>query len=181
MKWNYKIISINTKNVHMKELFKGIKNAVVVLSLTVFALNVNAQSNSTMNGLDVECLGVEMDGSQTLRAMGTGRKKSDAVEQAKKNAVNAVLFTGINAGLNMCDVRPLVSEVNARDKYEDYFNAFFKDGGEYLKYVSMKDKKFFSNSKKKDKIGATYRITVRVLRSQLKLKLREDGILSNNY
>ena len=51
----------------------------------------------------IECLGVEGDGSQTLRVTGTGRNITDAKEQAKKDAVMAVIFDGI---------RDIVSDIN---------------------------------------------------------------------
>ena len=50
---------------------------------SVFSLAANAQFEK----FETECLGIEGDGSQTLRAWGTGRNRADAVEQAKKNAV----------------------------------------------------------------------------------------------
>ena len=83
-----------------------------------------------------ECLGVELDGSQTLRAWGTGKNKKDAIEQAKKNAIHDILFQGIHDGQSKCSVKPLLTEVNAADKYEDYFNAFFQDKGSYQTFVS---------------------------------------------
>ena len=71
-----------------------------------------------------ECLGVELDGSQTLKAWGNGRNRQDAVDQAKKNAIRDVIFKGIRDGKSECNTKPLVFEVNAQDKYEDYFNVF---------------------------------------------------------
>ena len=35
---------------------------------------------------DTECIGVEGDGSQTVKGWGSGRNREDAVEQAKKMA-----------------------------------------------------------------------------------------------
>lgn len=128
-----------------------------------------------------ECLGVELDGSQTLRVWGIGRNKNDAVEQAKKNAVRAVIFKGIHDGQAGCNTKPLVFEANAEEKYEDYFNAFFADNGEYSKYVSMEDEKrtFFKKDKEKQKSQhfVKYGITVRVLRQELKRKLETDNII----
>ena len=46
----------------------------------------------------IECMGVELDGSQTLRVWALGRNKVDALEQAKKNAVREVIFKGIRNG-----------------------------------------------------------------------------------
>ena len=129
-----------------------------------------------------ECLGVELDGSQTLRVWGVGKNKADAVEQAKKDAVRAVCFKGIRGGLSGCNTRPVIYEVNAEEKYEDYFNAFFKDHGEYSRYVSMKDEKridLFKKDKEKEnsKHFVKYGITVRVLRHELKKRFENDNIL----
>lgn len=136
-----------------------------------------AQSVASFHERPVECLGVELDGSQTLRSMGSGNTKSDAVEQAKKNAVWAVIFEGIRQGKAGCDMRPLLNEVNAKEKYEEYFNRFFADGGEYKKYVSMEDEKRRSKDKSKNKYYKNYTITVRVLRSELKARLKQDNVL----
>ena len=168
MSFNFKIIGI---------MFKKEFTFALIVFLSMSVSRVDAQMNSSLFGMQVECLGVELDGSQTVRVLGTGRNRADAIEQAKKNAVNAVLFTGIRGGKGGCDARPLISEVNAREKYEEYFNIFFMDKGEYMKYVSMEDKRRGSSVKSKTKNEKMYRITVRVLRSELKSRLKADGIL----
>jgi len=154
----------------------NIKNLLSLLLLSAaFAVPTMAQNSFTQ--YETECLGVELDGSQTLRSWAFGRNKKDAVEQVKKQAVYDVIFNGIRSNGRGCDMRPLVSEANAKDKYEEYFNIFFTDKGEYLKYVSMKDTKIGSKVKKKNKLGVKYGVTVRVLRSELKKRLKDDGIL----
>lgn len=155
----------------------------IVATMIFCSHNILGQTTtSAYYEYDAECLGVELDGSQTLRTWGVGRNKKDAVEQAKKNAVRVVLFKGIHGGLSGCNTKPVVFEVNAEEKYEDYFNVFFMDGGEYLKYVSMKDEKrinIFKKDKEKEKSQhfVKYGITVRVLRSELKKRLTDDNIL----
>ena len=104
------------------------------LLLLVFAGCSSKKSVSSYHSFESECLGVELDGSETLRAWGRGKNRTDAIEQAKKNAVRDVLFKGVAAGSRECSVRPLVTEVNAQERYAYYFNDFFRDGGEYLKY-----------------------------------------------
>lgn len=107
------------------------------LLLLILAGCSSKKSVSSYHSFESECLGVELDGSETLRAWGRGKNRTDAIEQAKKNAVRDVLFKGVVAGSRECSVRPLVTEVNAQERYASYFNDFFRDGGEYLKYVSM--------------------------------------------
>lgn len=127
-----------------------------------------------------ECLGSELDGSITVKAWGNGRDYSDACEQAMKNAVSDVLFKGIIEGKDECSPRPLVPEVNARQKHEVYFNRFFADGGEFRKYVSLKDERA-TDRPKRDRMDArqsvTHGVVLRILCAELKNKLIEDGIL----
>ena len=152
---------------------------LIAVGLIVGTTAVQAQRRATYQKQAIECMGVEGDGSQTLRVTGTSRNKADAVEQAKKDAVMAVIFDGIRGGLQGCDSRPLINELDARDKYDEYFNIFFMDKGEYTKYVSLEDRKLRSNDKSKNKYFKNYRLTVRVLRSELKARLKADGVIKN--
>ena len=125
----------------------------------------------------IDCLGTEGDGSQTLRVTGIGKNKADAIEQAKKDAVAAVIFEGIHGGMSGCETRPLTYERDARRNHEDYFDVFFRDNGMYSQFVTFDDRKIRSNTKVKNKAFKSYRVTVRVLRPELKRRLQEDGII----
>ena len=74
-------------------------------------------------------------------------------------------------------MRPLVNEANARERYQEYFNRFFADNGPYKQYVSLRDTKKRSGNKVKDKLGYSYDLTVRVLRSELEARLRQDNVI----
>lgn len=127
---------------------------------------------------DTECIGKEMDGSLTLRVWGTGRNRTDALEQAKKQAVYDVLFRGVTKGNTDYNMRPVMTEVNARERYQDYFDIFFMDRGEYLKYISMEDKRAGSTRViKRNFRDVTVGVTVRVLVPQLRARLKADGLL----
>ncbi len=158
-----------------------LKSILVLLSTLIGISNLSAQKNAGGNyTFETECFGVELDGSQTLKAWGNGRNSSDAVEQAKKNAVRDVIFKGIQNGKSECNRSALLLEANAQTKYEDYFFKFFADGGEYSKYVNQKDEKIvdkISRDKKKARESVTKGVLVRVLRNELKQKLKADGIL----
>jgi len=159
------------------------KNTKIIYSLLLAFFITFSVSGQKVNGnynYKTSCVDVESDGSQTLLAWGKGRNRSDAVEQAKKNAVSDVLFSGIIDGNSACSKRPLLAEVNAREKYEDYFNAFFSDGGEYKNFVSLRDERIgnkLSRDRKKTSESVTNGLVVRVLRAELKAKLIADNII----
>ncbi len=155
---------------------------IAISIFTLFSLSVHAQvGNSARVEFETQCLGVEEDGSQTLRAWGFGRKKKDAVEQAMKNAVRDVLFKGIKEGMDGCNMRPMITEVNARERYADYFNKFFADGGKYKSFVSLKDEnKKKSRESVKSSLGTRWSVTVRILCPKLREQLIKDKIIPQN-
>lgn len=153
------------------------KRFILSLCLALSCTLALAQTQTVYARSSIRCLGVELDGSQTLRVQGYGRNKADAKEQAMKNAVWAVVFDGIRDGVQGCNMRPLVTEVNAAERYEDYFNLFFADGGAYKEYVSLQDTKRRSGGRSKDKLGYAYDLTIRVLRPQLKARLKADNVI----
>lgn len=154
--------------------------ALLFVAIGTLFVGCAEKSVATYYTYKTECMGVELDGSQTLKAWGNGRNRMDAVEQAKKNAVRDVIFKGITDGKKDCNMKPIVFEVNAQQKYENYFNAFFADGGEYKNYISLKDERIFdkiSRDKKRTSESVTHGLIVRVLRAELQQKLKQDGII----
>ena len=153
------------------------KTLLTMIALLLMAC-ASAQTQPAFARTSIRCMGVELDGSQTLRVQGYGRNRFDAKEQAMKNAVRDVLFKGIRSGMEGCDMRPMITEVNARERYAEYFNKFFADGGKYKNYVSLKDE----NTKKsresvKSSLGTRWSITVRILCPKLRERLVKDKIL----
>lgn len=125
-----------------------------------------------------ELIGIEYDGSITMRVWGKGSDRKDAVEQAHKEAVHAVIFNGIAAnGKQVSLTKPLILEPNAQDKYRPFFNEFFADRGAYARFVTNEDTKKGSNIGQKSKVQVKYGVTVRVLRSELEQYLIDEGIL----
>jgi hypothetical protein len=150
---------------------------VACCTLPFFILgSCNPQKQSSgYYSFETECLGVELDGSQTLKAWGKGSSKKDAVEQARKNAVRDVLFKGIRKGSPECSLKPLIVNVSTKEEFEQYFALFFTDGGSYTSFVSNKD-----HTKVEKHVAGSqvvYGVTVRVLRSKLKQQLIMDNIL----
>ena len=128
---------------------------------------------------EVSCLGTELDGSVTVESFGMGRNKADASEQAKKNAVLAVLFKGIKIGVGNCNSDALVISPNGQEKYEDFFGLFFKDNGPYMQFVSLKDERIGNKLKrnvKKSEEMQQRKVVVRVDRLGLKRYLKENNI-----
>ena len=153
----------------------------MLIALTTVSTSFAQQQHTAANyNIETECMGVELDGSQTVKAWGRGKDRKDAVEQARKNAVRDVIFKGIRKGNSECNMKPLIIEVQAAEKYEDYFFEFFADGGKYAQFVSDVDESLFPKIKKDRRAQGSevsYGVIIRVLRQKLKKQLKEDNIL----
>jgi hypothetical protein len=152
---------------------------VITAVLIGSSCSSNKSSLSAFYSSETECLGTEYDGTLTLRVWGEGNTRNDAIEQAKKQAVHDVIFKGITRGVSDFHMRPLLTESNAEENHQDYFSVFFRDKGDYSKYVNFKDEK--SNSRQKVSNRQVYKVgvTVRLLSSELKERLKADGLIKN--
>lgn len=151
-----------------------------VLAITITSCSDTQAKGAGNYSYETECLGVEHDGSQTVRGWGSGRNRTDAIEQAKKNGLSSVLFKGIRSNKG-CNAKPILFDSNIREKKEDYFNAFFIDGGTYKEFITVEDGSDLHPSvlegRKKAGDQVTYGVIIRIQRALLKERMIKDGIL----
>ena len=124
---------------------------------------------------EAECLGSGRDGVIRVKAWGYGRNTDEAVEQAKRNAVQDVLFKGVKAGQAGCPSNPIVP--GGIDKAPDYFREFFKDGGDYLRYISLSGDGSI-RAEDRIRVGRLYKIGVFVVvdHRRLRQRMQDDGL-----
>lgn len=128
------------------------------------------------SGFNVECIGIDPSGWLMLRSWGNGINKDKAIEQAKRRAVETVVFSGITSNNDSYKRRPLVTEVNARERHEDYFDSFFADGGAFNDYVKLEEKRT-SRIKSANSSMEAWGVVVIVNRSGLKQHLEAANII----
>jgi hypothetical protein len=156
------------------------KKIFIIVFVCLFCTLMSCNTSNKLGAYytyETECLGTELDGSYTLKAWGIGRNAVDAFEQARKNAIRDVIFKGITKGKNDCQIKPILFEVNAYDKYRDYFNKFFADKGTYNKYVNYKDKRAGSSKRQRTDAEIKKGVIVRVKYAELRERLIQDNIL----
>lgn len=110
--------------------------------LSCFGLHGQSARESKMAGYtidnyEVECLGTGKNGTELFKIWGYGKKPDDAVIQAKRNAVHAIIFKGIATGIQGCSNVPLIKDINIESENAEFFKDFFDKDGEYLRYVEI--------------------------------------------
>jgi len=149
---------------------------LTTLILVFFSCSTTSSSGNkkmagyVMGNYEVECMGTGMDGTQLVKVWGFGTNPEKAAYQARKNAIHAVLFKGINAGKPGCMTRPLVTTPGAEEMHREFFNTFFTDGGRYLNFVSQANDGSLDRiriSSKEYKVGSVVSVRHAALREEL--------------
>lgn len=118
------------------------------------------------------------DGTYVIRTQVRARNAAIAFTDAQRKVVREVIFDGVDAGSNGVEpLKPILFDMNAKYKYEAYFEAFFRDGGEWTKYANLMDKRTGTTTYQRNGLQSIETVTVTVNRSALKDKLIMDGIL----
>ncbi len=160
------------------------KNTLIILVLAILAVTTtDAQSRKERKAMydsnynyEIECLGVGQDGTKLVKIWGYGKKADDAVFEAKKNAVAAVIFRGIPGGRGAA-ATPAILSVDGYEKNMDFFDDFFKAGGMYLSFVnSTTDGMPGGSDRIKMSKGYKVALSASVNYEQLRKYLEEKGI-----
>lgn len=133
----------------------------------------STKSNSAYYTYETECIGSSLNGTQTVKAWGKGLDKKTALENAKKNALNEIIFQGLHKGDRGCQKKPIISEVNARVKYDYYFDRFFSEI--YSGFVTIPKKSKLETSKYEQ--GYLTAVTLSIQIADLKQQLFDDNII----
>lgn len=164
----------------MKNLFSS---AILFLFLTPFfshAQDKKANKDTRQWRYEIEGVGEGREGTYLVKIWSYSRKPNVAIEQAKKNAVHAIIFQGYIGGSRISSQPPLVSDPGIEDSKSDFFDPFFDDGGYYMKYVSVSNDGSVS-AEDRLKVNKEYKIgvIVSVRKDLLRKDLENAGIIKS--
>ena len=132
--------------------------------------------NSDTQKFQYEIEGVNngTQGTYLVKVWTYSASKNANIETCKKNAVHGIIFKGYAGSANARPQRALISNPGAEMDHADYFELFFKDGGEYNKYVTVT-----VGSQEIVKVGKQYKIglVVSVSKDALRKALEQAGVV----
>ena len=158
----------------MKTYFK----ALLIAAVLVAAASCGAKLSQAYYDQKPQIIGTELDGSYAISCWGTGRNSDEAMKELQKQAVYEVVFNGVaSASSNIQSLKPLILTVNAKEKFADWSNKFFADGGQYLKYCSKHDRRTGTSNFVKTANQVRCQGVVSVDVAGLKAMLKESGMI----
>lgn len=158
----------------MKKLFLFVVLCTFVLSL----VSCGPKRSQAYYDQPSQVLSANFDGSYVIRTQVRSKDAVTAFTDAQRKVVKEVIFNGVKAANNgVSDLKPLCFDMNAQEKYEDYWNAFFSDNGPWKQFTNYKDRRAVTTGYERDGRQMVETGTVTVDRAGLKKKLQEDGII----
>ena len=161
-----------------------LKKILSIAILFLFVFSAKAQKKEDKRTMEwryeIECAGIGADGTYLIKVFTYSKKKNLPMEQAKKNAVHAILFKGFpgNNATRCYTQKPLCTNPNIEYEKKEFFDTFFRDGGKYMKYVfDSSDGNVEASDRMK--VGKEYKvgILVSVAKDALRKDMEASGII----
>ena len=157
------------------------KRTILFLAMALTALllaGCGQQRSQAYYDYESKVIQAHNDGSYVIRAWGRSRNAAMSYDVAQIQALQDVIFKGVQpASSNIQPLKPLCFDMNAREKYEDYWTAFFSDNGPWKEFTSYKDRRAVTTHYERDGRQMVETGTVTIDRAALKKKLQADGII----
>lgn len=108
------------------------KFILLFFSLTILILPTFAQKQFAYQ---VECISVESSGSVSVKIWNTKKGKKYSQLQARKDAVHAILFSGVPGSNGCVTQKPILSTPESIETFIKIENDFFSKNGEWSKFT----------------------------------------------
>lgn len=156
------------------------KKLLISIFMCLISLICLADSKSKANKdtnqfrYELECVANATQGRYLVKVWTYSKKKNVAIEQSKKNAVHGIIFKGYTSQGGCVAQRPLVKQAGGQFEHQDYFDLFFQDGGEYMRFVT-----YTEGTQEITKVGKEYKVgvVVSVAKDDLRKTLESAGII----
>ncbi|MFM2293575.1 MAG: hypothetical protein RIS29_3388 [Bacteroidota bacterium] len=136
--------------------------SITVLIIVFITTTLHAGSKPDYTQIwryEIEAVSTGAPGTYLIKVWSYSKKPVLAIEQAKKNAVHAIIFQGYTGRPGVSGQQPLTSNPNLEQEQKEYFDNFFADGGKYMKFVSLSNDGSVA-AEDRLKVGKEYKIGV---------------------
>lgn len=82
-----------------------------------------------------ECVSLGDDGSLTIKIWNPQKGKNYKLEQARKDAIQAILFSGIPSNNDCVAQKPILQKKEEQEKFRNIEKDFFSSNGVWSKYT----------------------------------------------
>jgi len=122
-----------------------------------------------------ECVTIETDGYVTIKIWDTQKGEKYKPEQARKDAIHAILFSGISAGNGCSTQPPILNKTEEQENFKTIEKSFFAKKGKWSMLSSATESTLLAN------LGLTnwkvYQVSIS--KNELRKYLEEQKIIKS--
>ena len=119
-----------TLKMDMNKFNSIVRQVFVLIGLTtIFSFSYSKSSYQT------ECVTLETDGYVTIKIWNTKTGASYKAEQARKDAVHAILYAGISGGNGCSTQPPILNKSEEQDNFKKIEKSFFSKKGKWYMFT----------------------------------------------
>jgi hypothetical protein len=110
------------------------KNILQALIIVMSSLMLLSFASNNRN-YQTECVTIETDGYVTIKIWDTKKGAKYKPEQARKDAIHAILFSGISGGAGCSTQPPILNKTEEQDNFKSIEKSFFAKKGKWSMFT----------------------------------------------
>ena len=148
---------------------------ITILLFRLILLSAGISSSKKTNSYQTECVSLDTDGYVSIRIWNTRKGLKYKLDQARKEAIHSILFSGI-AGGNGCSTQPpILTSVDDQSSFEKVEKSFFSSKGNWSRFTRNGTENSFGT---KNDISATCKIyQLSIAKKELRKYLEDNQII----
>jgi len=111
----------------------------IILIIIVLFLVTETIYSQKQYAYQTECVSTSNEGYFTIKIWNTKKGKRYKNEQARKDAIHSVLFSGFMGSSNCTASNPLLKKDSEISNFKKIETSFFKKNGTWVKFVRMSE------------------------------------------
>ena len=144
-----------------------------IILFLFFSFSLHSQKKIDWS-YEIEFISESNESSYLIKVWTYSKKSVLDLEKAKMNAIHGIIFKGVSGH------PALVTDPNIEELREDFFKLFFKENGEYSKYVNtMGDGSISMGDIIKTKKGYKIAVIIQISHLQLRKDLEKQEIIKS--
>ena len=110
------------------------KNILQALIIVMSSLMLLSFASNNRN-YQTECVTIETDGYVTIKIWDTKKGAKYKLEQARKDAIHAILFSGISGGNGCSTQAPILNKSDEQESFKTIEKNFFAKNGKWSMFT----------------------------------------------
>jgi hypothetical protein len=144
---------------------------LLFLSSSLFLISVTTYANN----YQTECVSLETDGYVTIKIWDTKKGKTYTTQQARKDAVAAILYSGVSSTNGCITQPPILNKAEEQQNFKSIEKKFFSKNGKWIVFTRSSAVETTLPNSLGEKKWKVYQVSVS--REELRIYLEEQKVI----